>query len=347
MNSTNSRRYYIVTFLLAFAIAACSTTTSQQEITFVGPITTHMWPIFIAKEAGYYERHGLRVRLVFANHPADIAMLVSGEAHTDFNTLQQAMLLSPKYSSIMLFGSPLRKWSFALVARRDIRSVHGLKRKRIGVTQIGGSTYNYATRLLAQFGLNLNEVEWVGIGANSRAGALVSGRVDATMLSAPAFFDLEAAGYNVLADIKDFDDIDASNVLVITRDTISKNPALPEAIIRANAEAVRRFYDDKDFSISAYSAYDPQSAADLERVYEMYTRANAFERVPYILGKSVRYVIDNAPDAVSALEMKRFDYHSVIDNKTVDRLVHEQFFETLFGPEVLAEQKARAALAFR
>ena len=38
------------------------------------------WPMFIAKEGGYYQKYGLDANLVFAGHPAGIAMVVSGEA---------------------------------------------------------------------------------------------------------------------------------------------------------------------------------------------------------------------------------------------------------------------------
>ena len=38
------------------------------------------WPFYIAREAGYYQKYGLDVNLVFGVHPAGIAMIVSGEA---------------------------------------------------------------------------------------------------------------------------------------------------------------------------------------------------------------------------------------------------------------------------
>jgi ABC-type nitrate/sulfonate/bicarbonate transport system substrate-binding protein len=37
------------------------------------------WPLFLAKDGGYYQKYGLDTTLVFGVHPAGIAMLVSGE----------------------------------------------------------------------------------------------------------------------------------------------------------------------------------------------------------------------------------------------------------------------------
>ena len=36
------------------------------------------WPLYLAKEAGYYKKYGLDVDLQFGVHPTGIAMLTSG-----------------------------------------------------------------------------------------------------------------------------------------------------------------------------------------------------------------------------------------------------------------------------
>ena len=48
-----------------------------------------------------------------------------------------------------------------------------------------------------------------------------------------------------------------------------------------------------------------------------------------------------------AAEMKAFDFRTVVDNSTVDRLVKEGYFEKLFGPEIKAEETKRSKLALR
>ena len=46
-------------------------------------------------------------------------------------------------------------------------------------------------------------------------------------------------------------------------------------------------------------------------------------------------------------QMRAYDFHKVIDNGLVDRLVKEGFFESVFGPDVKAEEDRKAKLAFR
>ena len=45
--------------------------------------------------------------------------------------------------------------------------------------------------------------------------------------------------------------------------------------------------------------------------------------------------------------MKAFNFHTVIDNSIVERLVKEGFFEQLFGTGIKAEEEKKASLAFR
>mgnify|MGYP001617067800 CR=1 FL=1 len=122
---------------------------------------------------------------------------------------------------------------------------------------------------------------------------------------------------------------------------------MPELLIKAHAEAIKRFYDDKAFATKAYMAYDKQDPADVARIYDHYAKTNTYERVPYVPAPAVQYILANLSDPQSAAQMRRFDFRTVIDHSVVDRLVKEGFFEQLFGPGIKAEQERKAKLAFR
>jgi ABC-type nitrate/sulfonate/bicarbonate transport system substrate-binding protein len=307
------------------------------------------WPLYIAKEGGYFEKYGLDATIVFGVHPAGIAMIVSGEAAMTNYPLEQAMPASSKDGSLVILGSPYKKSLFALMAAKNFASVKDLKGKRIGVSQIGDAPYNYAIGLLARAGLGPRDVQWVPIGTdvNGRAAALVSGRVDATMLTAPIYFKVEQQGYKSLANISDYDEIYAPTVYVFKKTAVAANPKLPELLIKAHTEAIKRFYDDKAFALKAYLKYNQEDPADMERVYDHYASTNSFERVPYVLAASVQYMLDHPTDERAGAEMRKFDFRTVIDNSLVARLVKEGFFEQLFGPGIKVEQDRKAKLAFR
>jgi ABC-type nitrate/sulfonate/bicarbonate transport system substrate-binding protein len=307
------------------------------------------WPLFLAKEGGYYQKYGLDVDLVFAGHPGGIAMIVSGEAQMSSYNLESVMQASVRDAPFTVVGSSVNRAFFVLMSRPDIASVKDLKGKRLAVSQIGDPPYNYASAYLKKFGLTARDVEWIAVGtdANGRAAALAAGRADATLLTPPAYFKLEEAGFKSLGNLADHDDIFASTTYLLKKSTVAANPKLPELLIKAHAEAIKRFYDDKAFAVKAYQVYDKQSAGDVERFYDGYAKANLLERIPYVLGGAIQSVIDQQTDPRMAAQMKAFDLHQVVDNSFVSRLVKERFFEQLFGPGIKAEEDRKLKMAFK
>jgi hypothetical protein len=172
--------------------------------------------------------------------------------------------------------------------------------------------------------------------------------VEAAMLTAPVYFRFEQQGYKSLANISDYDDIYAPTVYLFKKAAVAANTRLPELLIKAHAEAIQRFYNDKAFALKVYSKYNTaEDPHDVERVYDRYAGSNTFERVPYVPAAAVQYMLDHAPDPQVAAQMKKFDFRKVIDNVTVDRLVREGYFEKLFGPAIKDEQDRKGKAAFR
>jgi ABC-type nitrate/sulfonate/bicarbonate transport system substrate-binding protein len=307
------------------------------------------WPIFLAKEGGYYQKYGLDAKLVFAVHPAGIAMLVSGEAQMANYPMDQAMQAAMRDGSLVIMGSPLNRGLFAMMTRNNVSSVRDLKGKRIGVSQLGDPPYSFALAILGKYGIGPRDVQWIPLGTdgNGRVAALVSGRVDATMIPPPAYFKIESQGFKEIANLADNADLYAPLAYVFKKSELAANPNLPELMIKAQAEAIKRYYDDKAMAIKAYAKYDPQDVADIGRIYDHDRKAGTYERVPYVLAPAVQYIIDHQADAKIGAQMKAYDFRKVIDNSVIDRLVREHFFENLFGPDIKAEEASKAKVAFR
>ena len=307
------------------------------------------WPMFIAKEGGYYQKYGLDVNLVFGAGTIGVAMISSGEAAMTNSSMEQALQAGSRDpNSLVMLGSTLNRGMFALMAPNKINSPKELKGKRVAVSQIGDAPYNYSVALLGKFGLKPRDVQWVPVGtdANARAVALTTGRAEATLLTAPAYFAIEKQGYKTIANMADYSDIYASTVYLFTRKTVAANPKLPEVIIKAHTEAIKRFYDDKAFAVKAYIVYNKQNAADVERIYDMIAKSNQIERIPYVMAAAIKSITDQA-NAEAATQLKDFDPHKVVDNSLVDRLVKEGFFEKIFGPGIKSEQEKKSKAAFR
>jgi len=194
MKRTIRTRAVVAVAAVLIAFAATAGAQPLQKITVNFPTRSGAsWPLFLAKEGGYYQKYGLDVELVFAGHPAGIAMVVSGDAQMSSYNLESVMQASIRDASFTVVGSSVNRAFFVLMSRPEIASVKDLKGKTLAVSQIGDPPYNYASAYLKKFGLTARDVQWVAVGtdANGRAAALAAGRADATLLTPPAYFKLE------------------------------------------------------------------------------------------------------------------------------------------------------------
>jgi ABC-type nitrate/sulfonate/bicarbonate transport system substrate-binding protein len=358
MAMTTTRRVLLLgaTIVAVFEIAvwtvamiAAVSAQAPQKITINYPTRSGAsWHLYLAKDGGYYQKYGLDVDLQFGVHPTGIAMLTSGQAVMVNHSLEQGMVASTRDASFALMGSTSNRGLFALIAAKNITSIKELKGKRIAVGQIGDAPYNYAVALFGMNGIGNRDVTWIPVGTDvsGRASALQTGRADATMLTAPNYFRLEEAGFKNLANLADTE-VYAATTYMFSKKAIADNPRLPDQLIRAHSEAIKRFYDDKAFAVKTYINYDRQPEADVARIYDLYAKGNIFERVPYVLDAAVKAIVDQQVDPRLSKDLKSFDFHRVIDNSAIDRLVKEGFFQKLFGPGIKAEEDRKAKLAFR
>lgn len=344
---STGRALAVAAIAAILSIAAAAQAPARKMTIVYGTRSAASWPLYVAKHGGYYAKYGLDVTLVFGVHPAPIAMLISGEAQLALHGIDPALIATSKDGSLVALGSLLDRGVFALMARKEIATPAGLKGKRVAIGRVGDVPYHHTVSLLGKFGLTGRDVQWIptGLDAAARAAAVVSNRADAALLTSPANFPLEDAGFRNLANLSDYDDIFSSMVYLFKKIVVVADAKMPELVIRAQTEAIKRFYDDKAFAIEAYVAHDRQDRAVVSRLYDAYAKAGVIERVPYIAAGAVKSAIDRA-DRISAAQMRAFDFRTSVDNSVVQRLVREGFFERVFGPGVKAEQDRKAPRAF-
>jgi ABC-type nitrate/sulfonate/bicarbonate transport system substrate-binding protein len=320
-----------------------------QKVTLAYPTRSGAsWPMFMAKEAGYYAKYGLDVDLVFGIHPAGIAMLTSGEAQMANYGIDPVMNAATKDSTFVAMGSSLNKGSFGFISRKGIKRGQDLKGMKIGVGRVGDTPYHYTVSMLKKWNIGPRDVTWVPSGADAagRVATLAAGQVDAALLTTPSFFRLiDDGAFNNLAYISEFPDIFVSTVYLFRKSYVAQNPTVAENLIKAHAEAIKRFYDDKITAIKAYSSnIRGETPVDTARVYDLYRKDNLLDRIPFVLKGAISSGIERDGDANP--QLKTFDFNKLVDNSVVLRLVREGWFEKLYGPSVKAEQDRKLKEAF-
>src|SRR5687768_5083360 len=162
-----TRRFFLLTTAVLVAPACWPQAQQLQKVTINYPTRSGAsWPLYIARDGGYYQKYGLEVDLVFGVHPTGVAMLTSGQAVMVNHSLEQGMVASTRDGSFTLLGSSSNKGLFALIGQKNLTSLNELKGKRIAVGQIGDAPYNYTVALLGTLGLGSRDVQWVPIGTD-------------------------------------------------------------------------------------------------------------------------------------------------------------------------------------
>ena len=310
----------------------------------VGARSGASWPLWIAKDARLYAKYGLDVDLVYAVHPGPIAAIISGHAAMTSSGSDPALLAAAKDPSLVVLGGFMNKGSFAMIGSKTATDMKQLGGKRIGIGRVGDPPYHMAVSLLKKYGVIPRDVQWVSIGvdAAARAAALQSGQVDAALITAPAYFRLQAAGLPVLAVLLDHGDIYVSTYNLFRREALTNERPMALAFIKAHAEAIKRFYDDKPFATQIMIKYGgTRNTEDASRVYDLFKKARVLEAIPYALKGSVDAVLERQTQ-----DLKGVDVSKIIDNSLVDQLVKEKYFEAVFGPSIRDEQQRRQAQAF-
>jgi ABC-type nitrate/sulfonate/bicarbonate transport system substrate-binding protein len=316
----------------------------QKTVAMIGARSGASWPLWIAKDARLYAKYGLDVELVYAVHPAPIVAVITGQAAMTSSGSDPALLAAAKDPSLVVLGGFMNKGSFAMIGSKTATDMKQLAGKKIGIGRVGDPPYHMAVSLLRKHGYTPRDVQWVSVGvdAATRAAALQSGQIDAALITAPAYFRLQAAGLPVLAVLMDYDDIYISTYYLFRRDALTKERATAIAFIKAHAEAIKRFYDDKTLATEIMIKYGgTRNSDDAGRVYDLYRKSRVLEPIPYALKGSVDAVVERQDP-----ELKGVDFSKVIDNSLIDQLVKEKYFESVFGPSIREEQQRKQALAF-
>ena len=343
-----NKRAAAVTFclllLVSFAAPNLFAQSLQKAVAMIGARSGASWPLWIAKEARLYAKHGLDVELVYAVHPGPIAAIISGHATMTSSGSDPALLAAAKDPSLVVLGGFMNKGSFAMIGSKTATDMKQLAGKKIGIGRVGDPPYHMAISLLKKFGMTAREIQWVSVGvdAAARAAALQSGQIDAALITAPAYFRLQSAGLPVLAVLLEHEDIYVSTYYLFRREALTKQRTTALGFIKAHAEAIKRFYDDQAYATEIMIKYGgTRNRDDANRVYELYKNARVLEPIPYVLKGSVEAVVER-----QGAELKGAEFGRIIDNSLVDQLVKEKYFEAVFGASIRNEQQRKQAMAF-
>jgi NitT/TauT family transport system substrate-binding protein len=268
-------RAIFAAFVLATAVAA-SPAEAATKVTFLYTAVNSWVGIFVAKDQGFLEKHGLDVDLSLAQNGSVIsAALVADSAQIGGPTptvLLQANEQGLDLVAIAGTGAYPLKDQSGIIARRDsgIKTVKDLVGRKVGVPGLGGIIDVLSKKWVESNGADYHRVDWIELTFPQMGDALKTGLVDAVAAVDPFYSRIIDAklGENIgsYAAV-----IPAGTVPVIytsTRSWAMKNRAAIEALRVALKEAEAFIRDPANAalaraSLAKYTKLPSQVAATL------------------------------------------------------------------------------------
>jgi putative hydroxymethylpyrimidine transport system substrate-binding protein len=247
--------------VLVAALLSASSVHAADKLTvlldwFVNP--DHA-PLVIAKEGGYFERHGLDVDLIAPADPSAPPRLVAagqGDIAVDY---QPSLMLQVKEGlPLVRFGTLIASPLNCLIVLQDgpVKSIADLKGKKIGYS-VASFQDAYLDAILKSGGLTRQDVTEVNVNFNL-VTALLSGQVDAAIDGYRNFelIQLRQEGKPGLAfypedhGVPPYDEL----IYVVARDKV-KDPRLPRflaAVKEATAFIVAHPHEARDMFMKSH-----------------------------------------------------------------------------------------------
>jgi ABC-type nitrate/sulfonate/bicarbonate transport system substrate-binding protein len=282
---------------LAIAFAAPLSVAAQTTRLTVGYPTTAgaMSVLWVTKEAGLFDKHGLEVTLTFVGGSSKIVQaMLAGEipiAETAIPAVIQANLAG---ADLVMLAGPNHKPGQKLMVKSEIKSPADLKGRKLGVTRFGTSDDFLMRYILKKWGLQPErDVTLMQMGASQETLAgLASGSIDGGPLSSPLNLRARKLGFHMLADLSTIGvDYQGAGV-VTTRRFVREHPDTVRRYLRAYVEGLHRLKTDREFSLTVLAKYTRITERDmLEETHQHYA-INVMPRVPYPTLNGIQMVLD-------------------------------------------------------
>lgn len=203
----------VVSFVLAPSVLAMGDSSVRAQgpleklrvaYTVIAPTQANVW---VAKELGFYAKHGLDVDLVLlVGAPLAVAALVSGETPISHTGASAVIASNLQGSGAVIIAGAANRFPYVLFVTDQIKRIEDLRGKKFGVSRIGSADNASAVTVLERYGIKKNEVTYVQAGnIPARLAAMQSNALQATLLQAPETLKAKEIGLRPLLDFTKLD----------------------------------------------------------------------------------------------------------------------------------------------
>jgi ABC-type nitrate/sulfonate/bicarbonate transport system substrate-binding protein len=240
-----TKKSFRLTLILGFSLACCSALSNavlaldEAKIHVAGTPNITSFVYHLGKEKGFYREEGIELQPIMAGMLQGIQGLIGGSF--DYSQMLGqgggAILRGAPLKIIMAFDT---RPSWFLLGGKNMKTLQDLKGKQLAVSSFGAALDQMTRELLPRFGMEpMRDVVLRAIEPPpNRLAALLSGAVDAAVLTHPETIIARKQGFNELIFYGDHIEFVSAGVVAAERN-ISQKPDFVRRFIRG---ALKTFY---------------------------------------------------------------------------------------------------------
>ena len=252
-------------------------------------------PIWVAKDAGFFERNGLDVEPVQIRGGSLITLaIITGDLPFSGAGAESVVAARAAGGDIILLACPVDADPVYLITRPEIKSPQDLKGLASAVTRYGSTTHFYLRAALKHVGLNPDkDMTILQLGAGPEmVVALDRGAIAAAALTTRYAIPFLQRGWPVLVDLSHTDLVYPSSCVTSSRAFIRAEPQTTHHFLRAYVDGIRLAKKDVRFAEKTFAKWmREKDAAIVKKTVEAYARV--LKPAPIVPDKGIKNVIQD------------------------------------------------------
>jgi len=319
-------------FALAVLLLPCFNALALEPIRIgYSSISGSYIGIWVAHDAGLFRKEGLDDQIILIPSGSQLAQVtVAGEVDVGSLNGSSVMAAALKGADMKIIGNSVNKMIFSLYSRPEIKTVEGLKSKKIGVTRFGSATDISVRFALRKLNIDpQKEVVILQMGAmSSIMGGLQGGSIDAGVVSPPVLFAVDKMGFRELVNITDLNFAFPNPSLMAQGDIIKKKPELIDRFMRAYVRGIHRARTDKELTLKSIAKYTKiEDPVLLQKAYDLYI-GKVLEKAPYINMAGMKNALEDVAKTDPAAKNARPE--QFVDTQFIDRIEKSGLLKELY-----------------
>lgn len=266
--------------LLSFPLPSSAAELTKINLAYIG-VTASNWPGLVAQDKGFFKDEGLDIAWIVSGQSSKSAQQVmAGVAQIGNSTVPDTFRAIDAGGDLIVFVNALASGVHQLVGAKSIKNVEELKGRRVIVGGQKDITGLWWYAMASHFGFDgAKDVQLLISGSTSnRYAALVSGGVEAAVLSPPSSFRAIEGGFTDLGPVAPFLGEFPMSIYHVNKTWAANNKSKVVAFVRAHNRAVKYMLDPahKEEVSRILAKASNSSLEDALRTYDVVVKVHGY-----------------------------------------------------------------------